>query len=302
MNRDASTVQEKNWGPIRLIPGKKNGRYPYCHSLYIEAGRKTIVDPSSSDARLLELKERPGVDGVILSHYHEDHFKYLYLFSDRDLWMSSPDAAAFRSLDALIHHYGDIPPEQMPFWVDFMENKFNFRPRTPERTIQAEETLDLGGVPVRALSTPGHTPGHMSFWFPEQKVLFLGDYDLTPFGPWYGDRYSDIDQTIASVERLREVPAEVWIAGHEAGLFESDPGALWDEYLGVIDRREAQLWDLLAEPKIKAEIIDAHILYRKAREPREFFDFGEWGHMSKHLERMENRGQIRREGRAWVRI
>ena len=24
----------------------------------------------------------------------------------------------------------------------------------------------------------------------------MGDYDLTSFGPWYGDLYSDIDQTI----------------------------------------------------------------------------------------------------------
>ena len=37
-------------------------------------------------------------------------------------------------------------------------------------------------------------------------------------------------------------------------------------------------------------IIDARILYRKKREPKEFFDFGERVHMTKHLERLDETG------------
>ncbi len=103
---------------------------------------------------------------------------------------------------------------------------------------------------------------------------------------------SDIEATIASVNRLRTVPARVWITAHEHGVFESDPGELWDRYLGVIDERESKLLDLLAVPRKMNEIVDARILYGKKREPKEFYDFGERSHMGKHLERLIRQGVV----------
>jgi len=32
-----------------------------------------------------------------------------------------------------------------------------------------------GGVALEALLTPGHSPGHLSFWWRERKILFGGD-------------------------------------------------------------------------------------------------------------------------------
>jgi glyoxylase-like metal-dependent hydrolase (beta-lactamase superfamily II) len=63
--------------------------------------------------------------------------------------------------------------------------------------------LDLGSLKVKLVATPGHTPGHLSFFFPDEESLFLGDYDLTTFGPWYGDVYSGIEQTITSLRKLK---------------------------------------------------------------------------------------------------
>ena len=40
------------------------------------------------------------------------------------------------------------------------------------------------------------------------------------------------------------------------------------------------------------EIVNARILYGKAREPKEFYDFGERVHMAKHLERLMSRGMV----------
>ncbi len=57
----------------------------------------------------------------------------------------------------------------------------------------------------------------------------MGDYDLTAFGPWYGDLYSDIDQTIESINRLKGLSADVWLTGHETGLFTHSPGSLWEQ-------------------------------------------------------------------------
>ena len=129
----------------------------------------------------------------------------------------------------------------------------------------------------------------------------MGDYDLTPFGPWYGDRESSIQDTIASIERLRQVPANIWITGHETGLFEKEPGNLWDQYLNVITSREDKLLNLLESPKTMEDIVNAHIVYGKPREPKEFFLIGEQGIMGKHIEDLLKRSLIKNDnGRFFV--
>jgi glyoxylase-like metal-dependent hydrolase (beta-lactamase superfamily II) len=149
---------------------------------------------------------------------------------------------------------------------------------------------------VEVVPTPGHTPGHLAFYFREPEILFLGDYDLTPFGPWYGDSYSDIDQTIESIQRLKAIPARVWLTGHETGLFTQTTEELWTRYEGVIYEREFKLLDFLSEPRTLDDIAAACIVYGRPREPRAFFEFGERAIMKKHLERLRKNGRILQEG------
>jgi hydroxyacylglutathione hydrolase len=283
---------EKRFGPVLFIPGDRGGRYPYCHSLYIEADLRVIIDPASDRERLKELLDGPGVDVAWLSHYHEDHFKHLDLFEDREMWISERDAPALEDLECFLDFYGMTTEKEREFWRQVIRDEFHFKSRRAARLFREEEVIDLGGVTVEVIPTPGHTEGHCAFFFREPGVLFLGDYDLTPFGPWYGDAVSDIEATIASVNRLRTVPARVWVAAHEHGVFESDPGELWDRHLGIIYEREARLLDLLAVPRKMDEIVDARILYGKKREPKEFYDFGERSHMGKHLEGLMRRGVV----------
>jgi glyoxylase-like metal-dependent hydrolase (beta-lactamase superfamily II) len=289
----------KTWGPVQFIAGPNSGKYPYCHSLYIQGERKVIIDPASDREQLQALLEGPGVDLVWLSHVHEDHFMHLDLFDDQELWVGAPDAPALGDLEVFLDFYGVLGESERGFWKEIMVKQFNYRPRTVTKTFVDGEVIDLGGVTVEVMATPGHTQGHFSFYFREPELLFLGDYDLTRFGPWYGDRFSDLDLTIASVNRLRQCPARVWVAAHEQGVFETEPGPLWDQYLGAIDEREAKLLALLEQPRTMEEIIEARILYKKKREPKEFYDFGERGHMIKHLERLMNQGRVALDGETY---
>jgi glyoxylase-like metal-dependent hydrolase (beta-lactamase superfamily II) len=43
------------------------------------------------------------------------------------------------------------------------------------------ERIDLGGMTLETIHTPGHTPGHLSFLVPEHGLLFSADVDLAPF-------------------------------------------------------------------------------------------------------------------------
>lgn len=296
-------MEETHFGPVLFIPGENSGRYPHCHSLYIEGETRVLIDPASNLKRLTEIKDGPGVDQVWLSHYHEDHFTHLNLFSDSELWMSEVDAPALEELEKLLYFYGIDEGEMRDPWIKYLVDYFNYVPRRVEGRFKGDDMeIDLGGVEVRVIATPGHTGGNVSFLFEDLGVLFIGDYDLLKFGPWYGDRSSSIEDTIDSVNRLRELPARVWIPSHGKKIHDSDPGELWDRYLSVIDRRDSDLLAFLTEPRMMEEIVEARIVYKKPLEPKLFYDFGELVLMRKHLERLMKNGAVKEEGDRFVGV
>ena len=291
------------FGRIRFIRGDNNGRYPFNHSLYMEGeNTRVIIDPSSSLQKLADLKQKDGVDQVWLSHWHEDHFRYLNLFADCPLRISEKDFPPLTDIDVFLDWYNIKETDIRAFWKQEMLENFNYLPKQDACFIQDDETIDLGSLLVQVVATPGHTPGNLSFFFPDEEILFLGDYDLTSFGPWYGDVYSSIEQTIESIHRLKAIPARRWIASHSTGLFEENPGKLWDNYENVIYQREERILEFLNNPKTLEKILSAWLIYGKPREPKEFFEFNERVLLGKHIEYLERRGKIMLDNNQYVKI
>lgn len=297
---DSFIMEERHFGPIWFIPGENRGRYPFCHSVYIEDSG-VLIDPASDRERLVQFQQDSMVNTVWLSHGHEDHFMHLDLFDDIPLGISEPDAPPLSDVEILMDYYGIDNNSRDP-WRPFFKEQFHFRPRTPSLVLRGGKIVDMGSVTVEVISTPGHTPGHLAFFFKEPEVLFLGDYDLTKFGPWYGDVSSSIEDTISSVKHLRNISAKVWLTSHETGVFEEEPGEIWDQYLDVIGEREEKLLDFLAKPHTLQDIIEAWIVYGKPREPRVFYEFGERAHMGKHLEKLMNEGVVAMEGDRYYKL
>jgi len=65
----------------------------------------------------------------------------------------------------------------------------------------------------------------------------MGDYDLTAFGPWYGDLYSDIDQTIESIKPPEKHSGHTWLTGHENRVVFPTAGNTLDRYEKIIHER-----------------------------------------------------------------
>ena len=207
-------------------------------------------------------------------------------------WGRPACAISLRSIETFLAFYGLVDPEYRNYWTRLLRERFNYREREPAGELLDGMTIDFGNTVMEVIHTPGHTIGHSSFYFPREGILFLGDLDLTPFGPWYGDRVSDIDQTISSLHRLLEIDAAVYITCHEAGVIEGDITSLARRYLDIIEQREAALIEFLEKPRSMEEIVDRWIIYRKPREPKAFFEFGERGMMTKHLERLAARDVV----------
>ncbi len=87
---------------------------------------------------------------------------------------------------------------------------------TVDRTVREGDVIAaFGGLQV--VATPGHAPGHVSFWQPERKVLFTGDAMMYLLG---GLRLPlamatpDMPEAKRSIQRLAELPVEIACFGH----------------------------------------------------------------------------------------
>ena len=122
--------------------------------------------------------------------------------------------------------------------------------------------------------------------------------DLTRTGPYYADRTSDIEKTIRSLERLKEIPAETYLTAHGKGVREGDPAYI-DRYLRIIHEREERLLDFLQKgPRNLTEIAAEGLIYGK--DPS---SMGEWDltlsermTIGKHMDRLMGEGRVRRDG------
>lgn len=287
-------AEEIDLGPVSFIQGPNTGKYPHCNSILVkEAG--VLIDPGSDRETLKKLKAHGRIKSIWLSHWHEDHMVHLDLFEDLPIWISQQDAPPLRDLETFMDWYDMEEESYRQHWRKILAAQFHLRPREPAGFLRPSQKVRLGSITVEVIHTPGHTPGHLAFWFLEPGILFLGDYDLTSFGPWYGDRYSDIEKTVESVSRLRGMDVRIWITGHETGIFLEPPGSLWDDYLEVIWKREQRLLEFLRQPRTMEEIVRAWIVYGRPREPEAFFAFGEKAIMGKHLKRLMARGVVLEE-------
>src|SRR5262249_14193 len=125
------------------------------------------------------------------------------------------------------------------------------------------EVFALGGVQVRAIHLPGHTRGHCVLLVEPEGVLFLGDIDLSGFGPYYGDAWSDLEDFERSLERVREIDARVWVSFHHVGVIEDRATFLakLDRFTAKIAEREQALLEFLRVPRSLAEMVQHRFLY-----------------------------------------
>ena len=286
----------KRFGNIVFIPGTGGARYPHCNSLFIDDEVKAVIDPGSDQACLRDLAAGRRIDVLLDTHYHEDHTAFNHLFADAALWVHEAEAPCYRSYRTFLEFYGLAECPYRKEWDEFLIGKYHWRERAPSRALKDGDILEFGRTRAHVIHTPGHTVGHICLHFPDEGILFLADYDLTPFGPWYGDFCSGIDQTIESVNRLLAIPARVWITGHQLGIVEEGFEGLAEAYIDVINRREKKLLDALESPMNLDEIVERWIIYGREREPRYFFDLGEREMMRKHLERLVGSGRVMKTG------
>ncbi len=297
----ATPPEVQTFGPIKFIPGKKGGRYPYCHSLVIEGDETWVVDPASDKDYLRRLARTRRVTRVFISHFHEDHQKYNHLFPQARFHVPAAEAEAFRSVEAALDLMGLVDSQSRAYWGEIMVQQFHFRPLQDLAPYEPGQRFQQGEVTLEIIPAPGHTPGHSCLYFPEQDLLFLADVDLTPFGPWYGDQTSSLEAFEATLKSLAGFRARTYITAHEQGVFSREEfQAALPAYRRSIAAREERLLELLQTPKTVKQLADRHFFYGKPKDPHFIYHHIETQMLTKHLERLLLQGRVRHSNGAYV--
>lgn len=276
-------------GSVSVLIGADNGKYPSVNSLLVRgAGETVIIDPS------ITVVERGGapapVDAVINSHSHEDHMPGNGFFADARVHIHHDDLPGARSLDGLMDVYGLTGEPREAFSRQVVE-EFHYAPRPDAEGFGDGHVWDLGGVTVEAVHLPGHTRGHSGFRV-SGGVFYLSDIDLTGFGPYYGDVWSDLEDFDRSLAQVRDEEADYYVTSHHKGVIEGRQQfvELLDAFAAVIPRRHAAMLEFLAEPRTIDEMVAHRFIYRPHVD-HVFADSVERRCAQMHVQRMLTRGE-----------
>lgn len=284
-------TQDRRLDCVTVLGGERGGKYPHGSSVLVEGREETVlIDPSL--AVVPRAESLPRIDRILFSHCHEDHIAGSFLFPEASCHVHQLDLPGIRSLDGMMAIYGYPEAVLTPFRRIVVE-QFHYVPRADARGFGDADVFDLGGVRVRVLHAPGHTRGHCFFHVEPADVLYLGDVDLTSFGPYYGDAWSDLESFERTLAMAREVEARWYVTFHHVGVVEGRTAFLerLDRYAGVIRRREERLLAFLAEPRRIDEIVRHRFVYR-AQDEIPYADPVERRSMEQHLARLRASGAV----------
>ena len=154
-------------------------------------GDVVVVDAAHDAGPIIDAVRGRNVVAVVCTHGHNDHVTVAPQLGD--------------ALDApvLLH-----PADEVLWRMTHPGKEF--------RALQDGEVLNVAGTELRAIHTPGHSPGSTCLHAPELGAVFSGD-TLFQGGPGAtGRSYSDFPTILASIsERLGKLPGDTVVyTGH----------------------------------------------------------------------------------------
>lgn len=180
-----------------------------ANSIIIDGPEKIIIDPGTADhwpkleRQIINDGLNPGeITMAFFTHSHQDHLEAGLKLAEKFKTSLSLSRLEY---DYLIN--GSCRELYQPWvWPMTVKGSYSFLSPGP---------LTIGPHQLELISTPGHSPGSMSFYWPEEKLLVVGDlYFQGTIGAidLPGGCPDDMFSSIERLEALNEV--ETVLCGH----------------------------------------------------------------------------------------
>lgn len=170
---------------VTLVPVLEDN---YSYILTADNGQCAVVDPGDGEELVRVLKRKNLIaDYIFNTHHHGDHIAGNHAVKSLCKCKLIGPEAEIKRIAGI-----DIP-------------------------VNGQSTLKFGGEEVQVIETPGHTSGHICFYFPESKILLSGD---TLFSMGCGRLFEgSAEDMYTSLQKLKSLPGDTRIyCGHEYTL------------------------------------------------------------------------------------
>jgi hydroxyacylglutathione hydrolase len=190
--------------PFTFNPVQEN-----TYVVYNEKGHCGIIDPgcyfASEEQQLKDFIEQNRLQPTFLlnTHCHLDHIfgnKFIHKTFGLTLWLNK--------LEIPVLAYGPTSGQQWQMPFENYDGAFNY--------IDEGDTIRIDDDELKVLFTPGHSPGHVSYYSKENKfvisgdVLFEGSVGRTDLP---GGDFQTLEQSILT--KLYTLPADTIVySGH----------------------------------------------------------------------------------------
>ena len=186
-----------------------------------ESGDLAVIDPGPAiDAHVEALLALAGqrLRWILCTHTHLDH---------------SPAVAALKAATGATVIGMPPPPHS--------NQDQTFR---PDRVFAHGDRVQVGGITLRAVHTPGHASNHLCWYLEEERLLFTGDHIMQGSTVVISPPDGDMSAYLASLESLLSLDIEAMAPGHGYLMVDAHAGIrqLVKHRLG----REAKVVDALA--------------------------------------------------------
>ena len=128
------------------------------------AAEAVIVDPGDEAPRLLGELEEMGASlaAILVTHTHFDHVGAVAPVAratGAEVWVPAGERMVLADIMSYVPFEGFGP----------------FESHEAEHTVEGGERLELAGLEIDVLPTPGHSPAHVTFSIPDANAVFSGD-------------------------------------------------------------------------------------------------------------------------------
>lgn len=297
-------------------------RYVLVYALEVDGGI-VIVDAGWNtdeawDALCAGLQAAGGsmsdVRAVLVTHIHPDHYGLAgRVRQESGAWIGlhpadaemlgarylEPDDLLAR-MRVLLEEAG-VPPRTLPdLNMASMVIRDHVMAADPDVLFEDGGRVDLPGVDLRVVWTPGHSPGHVCFYSEQRRLLLSGDHVLPRITPNIGVHTQQfpnpLGQYIESLHKLRSFATEEVLPAHEyrfAGL-----ESRLDDIIEHHRHRLTEIEELLtAQPGATAWDLSVALTWsRPWGQIQDFMQRAAVGETLAHLVLLEEEGRVHRTG------
>ena len=257
-----------------------------------------------------KVRDEVETDLVINTHFHFDHIAYNYLFDQSKIYINDVESDCYRNRKSILQRLGMIDcygDDWAEGWFGRISRQDSVQsPYSPQNrhewwlstarvngTYHWGDVMNFGATEMEVIGTPGHSAGFCCFYFPKDGVVYVGDLDLTSFGPWYFGADGDIEQFIDSSKKIVDVDAEIFVTGHDVGVVSCDDfRKTIKKYIEIIDQRDQIILAAIDEPKSLEVLNSIGLIYDKRFHVDEWVKAWDMGGLKKHLDRLAVKGEV----------